>query len=495
MSIYQIDNNKPFNNFSSIIKSQYNYHYDSVTLNKSASRYIVSSSFLSDIKNNFFGSGTNISNITKSIRSTLTCESIVNNKFDFYSGSFENNYPEVDLYNLCDQKLSSIFNYSNKFYSSSENHLSGHPYTKDYGLTKDLMGDFDCSTEFECYVDPASGQCGQPPVCVSVAPQNIVIPPNLKSTIKGYAFYLDYIREVNIPNVGNRRVMCAGGHYCCSTNFTPRIFTPNGIYQGLPFDMNNLPECVTNSVAVDGFVPQNSYEISAYFTINIPDINSEISNALFMLNCNTEYGCHNGITMIFLVAEDATTDESYVIFASCVSVGCTGVPIGTINSSNNDPVFCENEDPENPVGDCNDMTVTTSGCILDINTYNENDLAGRELATWINTILTQSTIMSGSFDINGTFNSSKVITDYLPNWGSNVQATIGVIRNDTNTIVSIVISSPILINLTPVILSLEFNVSNPSINPYNNITAINSVGGWMAPYLGVDCNSLQIILN
>jgi hypothetical protein len=503
MSQYRINPEKAANQISSsVIKPLFNKDF-SVATKLTSSRYSYQRSIASDIKEPINNTSETSNNIAKNVRLTLTPQAIRQNKFDIFSGLFAQGFPANDNYLLCPQRLSTVFNYSGaQFTSFRIFNLPAFPTAQTVGLVKNLIIGLDCG-ENNCYYDPASGECASsPPVCIPTPPTQITIPPNLKTTIKGYAFYLDSIREVNIPSVGDMLVACAGGHYCCRTDFTPRIFTTEGVYAGNSFSMNNLPNCPTSNNEVVGFVPASQFEKSAYFTIDIPNINDEINTALFGLNCDTPEGCHNGVTMVFLVAEDAVTNESYVIFASCVAVGCTSpVPVGTITPTDDPPVLCEPEDPETPVLDCNDVRVVTLSCSLSKQNLDPSDLGTREIIDYINLIINTEQIISGEFDSTSTFNATQELPPViLPSVPSiPVSVIIGVTRTPVFTAVYYNFFSSTFINGSQQIFSLEFNVPTTSINPYERVSSEPSVGGWLVTAYDTNllenCESIELVLN
>jgi|688.fasta_scaffold00568_62 hypothetical protein len=477
--LFTPDSNKQANHIDHTIKPLFNTNYDKETI-LASSRYTYSKKILSDLYDNInipFGITYNTS---RNVRLTLTPQALRSNKYDFSNGQFDSGYPESANYPLCNQRLSSIINYGNSSYTSFFNELLSYPKNNTFGLVKDLkLSSNECGS---CaVVDHITGLCVSPPKCIPVEPVIITIPPNLKTTIKGYAFYLDTIREVNVPDIGLRQVSCAGGHRCCRTNFIPKIITPEGMYVGEEFDMNNYNNCTSQSTPVDGFVPYTAGERSASFTINIPNINDEINDALFLLNCNSEEGCHNGVTMIFLVAEDADTDESYLIFASCVAVGCTDpVPLGSIVDSEVDPADCVPTSTPEPVLNCDELKFKIEGCQFPTSGPAVNNPDALALANYINSILNSTLIITAAFDINGNFNNQATGSQIIAGYGE-VFYELQVNRSISSTSMTLTFSSANVINGTTTIFSAGVNIPNPPLNPYDIVTDVATVfAGWFA---------------
>jgi len=501
MSQYSIDTEKVSNKLITYIQPMGNKKFN-LPKKSTSLRYSYQKNITSDIKSLIVNTSKTSNNISKNVRLTLTPQAIRQNKFKIFDRTFEEGFPVNTNYFFCPQRLSTVFTHSiNQFTLFKNLGKSASSAAPTLGLVKDLIIGLDCGEE-NCYYDPASGECvAGSPVCIPTPPTQIIIPPNLKTTIKGYAFYLDSMREVNIPNVGDMLVACAGGHYCCRTDFTPRIFTTGGVYTGDSFSMNNLPSCPASNSDVSGFAPSSQFEKSAYFTIDIPNINNEINNSLFGLNCETPEGCHNGVTMVFLIAEDAATNESYVIFANCVSVGCTSpVPIGTITPTNEPAIFCIPQDSETSVLDCNNVRVVTLGCSLSADNIDPADLGTREIIDYINFIINNERIIPGDFDSTGTFNATEQLPPViLPGVPSiPISVIIGVTRTPVFTAVYYNFISSTFINGSQQIFSIEFNIPTTSINPYERVSSQPITGGWLLPsYVGIldNCENIELVLN
>lgn len=468
---------------------QHNYGSSNTTeIIVSKLRYIYGYSILSNTENSIYNNLEVIYNDTKNIRLTLTPQAIRNNKLNWYSGKFDNGYPQSANYSLCNQRLSSVFNYGNIFYTSFFTRGLEYPSYNTFGSVKDLkLTSNYCEG---CSIDNITGLCTEPPVCVEES-ETITIPPNLKTTIKGYAFYVDTIRDVEVPNIGTRKTTCAGGHACCRTNFIPRIVTPNGMYSGDEFDMNNLGSCETQSIPVDNFIANTPYERSAHFTIDVPDINNVINSSLFLLACNSEEGCHSGVTMVFLVAEDASTDESYLIFASCVAVGCTDpVPLGKITNADANATDCV-VDPL-PVPKCDELRVKFSGCSFPTSGPYVNNPDSLALANYINSILSSIINVEVSFDSNGYYSNLTSGSSIVGSYGL-VNYVLQITRT-TSTAIAIAFSSANVINGTTTIFTADINVPNAPSNPYDLVSSTtSSFAGWFSQAV-YGCN-LTMTLN
>lgn len=432
---------------------------------------------------------------TNNIRSTLTNKAIRSNKFNLYTNSFDFGYPQNNNYSLCNQRISSVFNYNGTNYTSFVQSPQEYPQNYILGKVVDLKAlSNDCYNL--CVIDHISEQCVTPPVCVDIPPDTISLPPNIKNTIKGYAFYTDSLRDVNVPNIGTRKTTCGGGHSCCRTDFIPKIITPNGMYSGTSFDMNNLNACPTGSTPVPGFTPDTPYERSAYFTITIPNINTVINTSLFLLTCDSNGGCHNGVTMIFLVAEDAVTSDSYLIFASCVGVGCADpLPIGTVTNPAGPESECVVPSPQ-PVAKCDEFSFSTFGCRIPTSGPHIGNPQSLALVQYINSILDSIQTLQINFDINGNFNDSLTGGTVLAGFG-NVTYEITVVRDLSGNFTSMGVNfiTEQFINGDYSAFNSSVSVSSPPLNPYNNVTGTSTTfGGWLAPSLGEEC-SLDLILN
>lgn len=180
----------------------------------------------------------------------------------------------------------------------------------------------DCPPGFQR--DPATGQCvNEEPECPPCEGAPV---PELKSTIYGYAFYLDSRREVFIPKIEKYLpVRCAGGHRCNRATFMPRLRTEDGatIAASNRISLDNLPDFPAYTAPIAP-VPNNvlgEYERSDSFTFTVNDTSLLDNSTNVILACDETGPCHDSITMIFLVGQRADNDEYVLIFSSCVAPG------------------------------------------------------------------------------------------------------------------------------------------------------------------------------
>lgn len=311
-----------------------------------------------------------VNNKTKNIRLTLTPDAIRNNRFDFYSGEFDAGYPLNSNKTFCGDKLSTVFNTGASYWTKSFSTKYSYPIVDSFGkvLANSLNNCneeppncgpgyiYDAGSE-SCVpcsglclpgqiYDPGSCLCVDPPECrIQIDCPPITIPA-IKNTIQGYAYYLDAIRDIDIPGIDPIRASCSGGHVCCRTLFRPKLVKADTTEvlanRNICMDNSFDPTCANDGsqIPAPGFTPITDSERSDTFTITLDDP-LDIQNSSFYLNC--EYtSCHNGVTFVVLVAELASSTDKIVIFASCVSPGAVnGKLIGTVD--------CPGE--EGPCGD------------------------------------------------------------------------------------------------------------------------------------------------
>lgn len=294
-------------------------------------------------------------NNRRNIRQRLDTSAIRDKKFNFYSQQYNDNYPQLSNIVLCDQRISSVFNNGN-FWTTTTlpgdgNKSASFPFNRQFNFVKNAIRDtYQCIGSYADGSNAGGGggdeldENGENPVeklCYEDAPEFLDITAlNLKNVLYGYAFYTHQLRQVNIPNVGDVDMICAGGHTCCRTNFTPYLIVGSNTIAANEISLNNLPSCGPNTTPpVPGFVDLTGYDRSAAFSFVVPDTSS-LSTAYLTLNCADE-NCHNGVTMVVLVAVDADTDEHYIIFQDCVEVGCsTPKLIGRMVNPSTAPVIC-----------------------------------------------------------------------------------------------------------------------------------------------------------
>jgi hypothetical protein len=306
-------------------------------------------------------------NKTKNIRLTLTPSAVRNNKFNINSGNFDAGYPLNTNKTLCDDKLSTIFNTGNTYWTKDFSTEYSYPVIGNLDIvsSNELItcngddGDncvetpcnsgftFD-STQCSCVscasiqclpgqiFDPVSCLCVSPPTCIGQGECPPVTIPEIKTTIYGYAFYLDVVRTLNIPDISTPvQASCAGGHRCCRTLFKPKIVKADQSEiladRNISMDNSEYMGCSNDTqIPVPGFIPLSPNERSDTFTITLNNP-SDITNAALYLDCQYS-SCHNGVTFVVLVAELASSTDKIVIFSSCVSPGSINrKPIGTID--------------------------------------------------------------------------------------------------------------------------------------------------------------------
>jgi hypothetical protein len=307
-----------------------------------------------------------IDNYSKNIRSTLTGQAIRNDKYNYYNGSFDIGYPANDIYSFCNHETATIYQYNLFQFTRKVKNDSGYPLDVTIQKVKDSVQENQYGKNYtgNCVgcpgnipPDPVTGLCTSDKKCIpeplKPCPEPELI--NLKSIIYGYAFYLDTIRTVNVPNIGKRLVRCAGGHKCNRTHFRPKlklsdnsIVLPSnnisldnidGIYPGYPSVPQYYP--------VQGFEPQNNRERSDSFTFTVSDPSLLDNTCEVYLECLSPNNvCHTGVTMIFLVGQRSDNDEYVLIFADCLAPGSiNGEFLGSVPCNDDPPVDC---DPPTP---------------------------------------------------------------------------------------------------------------------------------------------------
>ena len=296
-------------------------------------------------------------NDSKIVTITNFTSAIRNNRYNFYKNSFDSGYPTNNSYVLC-EKLSlswnnSGFNFKDKFTTDD----TGYPY-KTESVTINGYNDINCSTYPEpssncnkycgpgSIIDPESCQCVFPPDCISQP--EVCIPvtiPTIKDTIYGYIFYVDSLRSVYVPEIGFNNTTCGGGHKCCRTLFTPRLFICDDISvtADRSVNLNNIEGCGESNIPPVGWSPLTSNERADTFSFTIPNINTiALNNVRLSLDCDYD-SCHEGVSMVFLVAHDDATDEPMIIFASCLTPGeVNSKLLGTVDCNTNilDAIHC-----------------------------------------------------------------------------------------------------------------------------------------------------------
>jgi hypothetical protein len=296
-------------------------------------------------------------NNSKIVTITNFTSAIRNNRYNFYKNSFDSGYPTNNSYVLC-EKLSLLwnnsgFNFKDKFTTDD----TGYPY-KTESVTINGYNDINCliypepSSNCNKYcgpgsiIDPESCRCVFPPECISQP--EVCIPvtiPAIKDIIYGYIFYVDSLRSVYVPEIGFNNTTCGGGHKCCRTLFTPRLFICDDISvtADRSVNLNNIEGCGESNIPPVGWSPLTSNERADTFSFTIPNINTiALNNVRLSLDCDYD-SCHEGVSMVFLVAHDDATDEPMIIFASCLTPGeVNSKLLGTVDCNTNilDAIHC-----------------------------------------------------------------------------------------------------------------------------------------------------------
>lgn len=324
-------------------------------------------------------------NYANNIRTTLITDAIKQGKYDIYSNTFNEGFPQTINQGLCDQKLTSIYAFNKESVSLYYNPIASSPASRDKSF---VGGNFDpnaCSIDFNNSSSSSSGglnggdfqtdssssssdtinesssssseessssstldsssssspETEEPQFCYTTEPTLVNLDKNYDTTIYGYAFYVDSQRNVDIPNIGSIEALCWGGHVCCRTEFTPTLLMGDNVIIGdSKINLNNYIGCSqsTDSVSVPGFVDMTGYERSSAFQFNNIDP-SRIIESKFFLSCDLS-NCHNAVTMVVLVAKNLDTNDYEIIFSGCVSA-CLDVEVGKVIIPEGTPIQCD----------------------------------------------------------------------------------------------------------------------------------------------------------
>jgi hypothetical protein len=171
--------------------------------------------------------------------------------------------------------------------------------------------------------------------------------------------YVDKIRFINIPNIGERLVRCAGGHRCNRTHFKPILkLSDDSIIQAsnnISFD-NLMFGSIPEYNPMQTFTPATNGERSNSFTFTVPDPSVLNNDCQVLLSCESQGFCHNSISMVYLVGQRSDNDEYILIFADCVAPGTINAKLlGSVPCNEDIPVDCDNQPiaPPNPTPSCN----------------------------------------------------------------------------------------------------------------------------------------------
>jgi hypothetical protein len=298
-------------------------------------------------------------NNSNSITIDWTPQSVRDFKYNILQDKFNAGYPKNYTYTFCDQKLSTVFNMGSKHYSVDQTVDTSYPRYQSISIVEDNINNpFLCGfTPPSCQsvicpsgqtFDPASCACVSPPLCIPQPSEPSCSPTilyaTLKPLIKGYAWYLETPKQIEIPDIGVFTATCGGGHVCDATLFRPiLVFPDSSILQAnrnisLNNGQVNDPTGHTR-IPVPGFVPLLGERSDTFdFVVDDP---STLDGARVELVCQSRY-CHNGVTFIVLVAETLETNEPVVIFSTCLAPGpVKSKVIGYVDCPGSDPGPCD----------------------------------------------------------------------------------------------------------------------------------------------------------
>jgi hypothetical protein len=311
------------------------------------------------------------SNNTTNIRITQSELAIRLDEYNYFKGVFNPNFPTNDVYTFCKPELSIVFQNGAYQYTRkasdprSIRHGAGdggyppkisiqrvvdsvqqNQYGKDFpGSSISPAGNTitGCACPNGTQPDPITGLCASIELCIPDPIEPCPEPEfvNLKNVIQGYAFYVDRIKRVDVPNIGQRVVRCAGGHRCNRTVFMPKLELSDSsvIEASNIISMDNLPRFPNytpqqNAIFDSAFTPG---EVGDSFTFTVPNPALLDNTCLFSLECLLPF-CHNGVTMVFLVGQRSDNDEYVLLFADCVAPGAINAEfLGSIPCNDDDP--------------------------------------------------------------------------------------------------------------------------------------------------------------
>jgi len=351
MAVNKINDNLPFNRnnttiFKNLGKSEAsrNTEYGEITPDSYAKTQI---NYHSDHKVREYSS--------KQVRTTHTPAAIRNNAWNYYDWKYDPGAPFNSVYKFCSPETSIVFNNGGSSYSRKTSKDTGYPFTENLSKVEYDSNTTCAITRPACppgkVPDPITGICLDPAYCIPPAATPCPDPgvAGLKETIYGYVYYSSRPGEAYVPEIGFKTVGCWGGHSCARTVFEPRL----ELNDGTNVDASNYVS-LDNAGGLPAFSPFNGdirYDIdqpkSGYdrwdsFTFTVSDPTKLDTTCSIYLLCRAPYNnCHRDVTMVYLVGQDAVTDEYRLIFASCIAPG--NISPGTIGD-----VLCNDDDPPNP---------------------------------------------------------------------------------------------------------------------------------------------------
>jgi len=327
-------------------------------------------------------------NNTTNIRTTLTGLAIRNDRFNHHIGKFDKNFPGNDVYAFCNPELGIVFNHSASQYTRKFSKGNTYPLNITIEKVKNSIQNNQYGNNYtgncvgcpgNVLPDPITGLCAPSQKCIpdpiTPCPEPELI--NLKSTIYGYAYYLDNIKEVDIPNIGKQLVRCAGGHRCNRTHFRPKLkLNDNTIVEpSNNISLDNIDNIYPNAGSipqyypVEGFIPKGYGERSDSFTFTVSDPSLLDNTCEVYLECLSPGGCHASVTMIFLVGQRSDNDEYVLIFADCVAPGTLNAEfLGSVPCNDDPPIDCEEvppPPPPPPTSPTSETPIPTPECQID----------------------------------------------------------------------------------------------------------------------------------
>ena len=378
MSTFKPISNKPVNNDGSVI--QYNYPTKQANLETEFGTINVNSykeiQFNTDAN---YRSIRNRNNNTTNIRITHSEKAFRLDKYDFSTGKFDRGFPDNDVYTFCNPELAIIFSNGGYQFTRKTQKDTGYPFQEtvvkvidsiknnQYGT--DFAGDPSCSCPNGTQPDPITGKCIISEQCMPEPLEPCPEPEfvNLKNIIHGYAYYVDRIKTVDVPNIGSRLVRCAGGHRCNRTHFRPelKLSDTSTVIASNNISMDNIsgyPEYPSipqiNPIFDPSFTPG---EVADSFTFTVSDPTLLDNTVTLSLECLSGF-CHTSVTMVFLVGQIADNDEYVLLFADCVAPGNINAKfLGSVPCNDEDqPVDCSPPPPPPPPPDCSYLQKTAA---------------------------------------------------------------------------------------------------------------------------------------
>jgi hypothetical protein len=360
MSTFKPISDKPINNAGSVSQS----NYPKVEASSETEFGTIDVNSYKQIQFNTDSANRSVrdrDNNTTNIRITLSERAVRLDKYNFAIGEFDRGFPDNDVYKFCNPELAIIFQNGGNQFTRKTQKDTGYPFQetvikvidsiKNNQYSKDFAGNASCACPNGTQPDPITGKCVISEKCMPEPSEPCPEPEfvNLKNTIHGYAYYVDRIKKVDIPNIGPRLVRCAGGHRCNRTHFRPQLkLSDNSVINasnnismdnvlGRPEEYPSVPQI--NPIFDSSFMPG---EVGDSFTFNVPDPTLLDNTGTVALECLSSTICHTSVTMIFLVGQRTDNDEYVLLFADCVAPGNINAQLlGSVPCNDDDqPVDC-----------------------------------------------------------------------------------------------------------------------------------------------------------